>query len=294
MSDLLILWAWEHDADFLGQLVAACAARDIGLRLVGAKELASVRNELVSGSLQPRVIIDRVWDWGGEFARHCDVVKQRQFPLLNDYDLVRRAWNKPTMHYECIAHGLSAPPMVVLPSYEKQRELAPVDLVKQGLFCSVKGAHSGGSGVLKPVCTWEEVSRMRASWPEDETIVQTWVEPQMLGRRRAWFRVFYACGTCFPCWADDVTHDQVPVTAAEELRYRLDVLRGITQQIAGLCGLNAFSTEIALNQQHVWQVVDYVNEPCDYRLKSVTPNGVPDEIVKAISERIASWVKRTL
>jgi hypothetical protein len=94
------------------------------------------------------------------------------------------------------------------------------------------------------------------------------------------------------CWADDLTHDQTPVSPQEESHWRLDVLRGMTQQIAGLCGLNVFSTEIALNQHNVWQVVDYVNEPCDYRLKSKARNGVPDEVVQAISERIASWAKR--
>ncbi len=294
MSDLLILWAWEHDADFLGLLTASCAARDIGLRLVGARELASLRTELLSGTLQSRVVIDRAWDWGGEYAQHCNAVKQKHLLLLNDYDLVRRAWSKPTMHYEFIAHGLSAPYMVLLPSYESSRELLPVDLKPLGNRFSVKGAHSGGSGVLMPACTWEEVLRRRKDWPTDETVLQPWVIPQMLGQHRAWFRVFYACGACFPCWADDLTHDQVPVAPEEESRFGLEVLRGMAQQIAGLCGLNAFSTEIALDQRHIWQVVDYVNEPCDYRLKSKAPNGVPDEVVKAVAERIASWVKWSL
>jgi hypothetical protein len=118
------------------------------------------------------------------------------------------------------------------------------------------------------------------------------VEPQLLGRRRAWFRIFYACGGTFLCWADDQTHDQTQVSAREENQWRLAVLRGMAQQIAGLCGLNVFSTEITLDQRNIWQVVDYVNEPCDYRLKSKAPNAVPDELVKGIAERIASWVGR--
>lgn len=294
MIDLLILWAWEHDADFLRLLISACAARDIRTQLVGPRELPFLPDELMSGRLQARVVIDRVWDWGGDYTRHCDAVAQKHLTLLNDYELVRRAWNKPTMHYKVIAHGLSAPYMMVLPSYESQPELAQRDLSSVGGRFSVKGAHSGGSGVLRPACSWEEVLRKRMEWPADETIVQTWVDPMMLGRRRAWFRVFYACGACFPCWADDLTHDQTPVSAAEESLYRLDVLRGMTQQIAGLCGLNVFSTEIVLNQHHVWQIIDYVNEPCDYRLKSRALNGVPDDVVKAITLRIASWVKRSL
>jgi hypothetical protein len=198
------------------------------------------------------------------------------------------------MHYEIIAHGLSAPYMIVLPAQVTRPVLEPIDLGALGPSFSVKGAHSGGSGVLPPACSWADVVKRRADWPADETILQTWVEPALLGKHRAWFRIFYACGSTFLCWADDLTHDQTLVTPAEENRWRLDVLRGMTQQIAGLCGLNAFSTEIALSQQHIWQVVDYVNEPCDYRLKSKAVNGVPDEVVRSVAERIAAWVGRHL
>ena len=139
---------------------------------------------------------------------------------------------------------------------------------------------------------WDAVLTKRREWPHDRTIVQAWVEPKTLGRRRAWFRVFYACGATFPCWSNDRTHVQHPVTPEEENRFQLGSLRGITQQIAGLCGLNVFSTEIALDQNNIWQVCDYVNEPCDYRLKSTAGNGVPDDVVVAICDRIAGWVKR--
>ncbi len=291
-TDLLILWSWEYDADFLGILQAACATRGLSVQVLGPKDLAGLPDELYSGRVDTGVIIDRAWDWGGEYARHCDAVRQKGLLLLNDYDLVRRAWNKPTMHYEIIAHGLSAPHMIVLPACESRPEVEPVDLPKLGKSFSIKGAHGGGSGVLAPAGSWEEVLSKRQEWATDETILQTWVEPQMIGKRRAWFRIFYACGATFPCWADDLTHEQTPVTPTEENLYQLQILRGMTQQIAGLCQLNVFSTEIALDERHVWQVVDYVNEPCDYRLKSRAANGVPDGVVKDIAQRITGWVAR--
>lgn len=291
-TDLLVLWAWEHDADFIRLLQAACATRGVSTRTVGAKELAGLPEELDDGRVSARTVIDRAWDWGGEFARHCDAVQRHGLALLNDYTLVRRAWSKPVMHYEFIAHGLPAPFMILLPSHDTQRDPAPVDLTPLGACFSVKGAHSGGSGVLRPASSWGDVLRRRVEWPTDETILQSWVEPQMLGRRRAWFRIFYACGSTFPCWADDLTHEQTPVTPHEERHLRLDVLRGMAQQIAGLCGLNVFSTEIALDRRNLWQIVDYVNEPCDYRLKSAALNGVPDEVVGAVADRMAGWAKR--
>ncbi|NJM40021.1 MAG: hypothetical protein HC853_04240 [Anaerolineae bacterium] len=164
-----------------------------------------------------------------------------------------------------------------------------------------------------------------------ETLVQAWVEPRLLYPRanpaevklppflaqslqslsaanlaangkaiiaktpehkRAWFRIFYACGGTFLCWQDDETHQQTPITPEEEAQFGLSVLRSMVQDIANISGLNLFSTEIALDQNNTWQVVDYVNDPCDYRLQSKAREGVPDVVVQGVCERIAGWVKR--
>ncbi|MCS6846559.1 MAG: hypothetical protein RMN52_02450 [Anaerolineae bacterium] len=290
--DLLVLWAWEYDADFIALLARACAARDVSAHICGPDALPRLPARLDAGEIRARVGLDRVWDWGGEYEQHVEAM-QRNVPLMiNDYARVRRIWNKLTMHMTLIAHGLYAPHLILLPSYEEQPNLSRVDLTPLGDKFSVKSVHSGGSGVLEPVTRWEDVLAKRREWPGEQTILQAWVEPQRLGKRRAWFRVFYACGSTFPCWADDRTHVQEPVSPEDESRYQLGILRGLTQQIAGLCGLNLFSTEIALDQNNLWQVCDYVNDPCDFRLKSTAANGVPDEVVVAICDRIAGWVKR--
>lgn len=290
--DLLILWAWEYDADFIALLERACAARGVSTLIYGPDDLAGLSQRLDSGQIRARIGLDRVWDWGGEYEVHVDAMRRNVPVMLNDYDLVQRAWNKVTMHMELIAHGLHAPYLALVPSCEEQLNPAPIDLSPlKGKF-SVKGAHSGGSGVLKPASTWDEILVQRREWPSDQTIVQSWVEPQLLGQRRAWFRVFYACGSTYPCWADDRTHVQEPVTPEEEGRFQLGVLRGFAQHIAGLSGLNAFSTEIALDKSNIWTVCDYVNEPCDFRLKSTVVNGVPDVVVGGVCARIASWAWR--
>lgn len=291
-ADLLIVWGWEFDVPYLEKLRVACESRGVSTYLVGADGLKRLPEQLSTKALEARCVIDRAWDWGDEYEVHVEAVNAHVPVKLNDYALVRRTWNKPTMHFELIARGLHAAHMAILPSFDAQPTLKPVDLSVLGERFSVKAAHSGGSGVLTPARSWDEVLEKRKEWSWDETIVQSWVEPQTLGDRRAWFRCFYACGAVFTCWADDQTHVQEPVSPADERRFRLDRLRGMTAQIAGICGLNVFSTEIALDQHHVWQVVDYVNDPCDFRLKSKVVNGVPDEVVDGIAQRIAAWVAR--
>ncbi len=290
--DLLALWAWEYDADFIAVLQKACEARGVSLCTLGPNDVPTIAKKLESGEVKARVGLDRVWDWGGEYEAHVDTLRKHVPLMLNDYDSVRRIWSKVYMHMTLIQHGLHAPHLMLVPSVEEMADPPAIDLTPLGDTFSIKGAHSGGSGVLKAASKWEDVLTQRKEWPSDQTIVQAWVEPKMLGRKRAWFRVFYACGATYPCWADDRTHIQERVTPEDESRFQLGILRGMTQQIAGLCGLNVFSTEIAFNQNNIWQVCDYVNEPCDYRLQSSVANGVPDEVVLAVCDRIAGWVKR--
>ncbi len=325
MIDLLVLWSWEHDADFAALLQHACDAAGVRMRSVDEAAQKLLPAALASGEMRASCIIDRVWDWGGDWEAHVPTVKAHVPHVLNPYDQVRRAWNKPHIHFELIGHGLNAPYMLIVPSVQNHPNPDAMDLTPLGGKFSIKSAHSGGSGVIKPATTWAEVLAKRAEWPTDETLVQRWVEPRLLrlvqeetetplppflaqslqslsaanGKphaqpvlRRAWFRIFYACGGTFLCWQDDETHLQTPVTREEEARFGLSTLRGMVQHIANISGLGLFSTEIALDQNNTWQVVDYVNDPCDYRLQSKAREGVPDIVVKGVCERIASWVKR--
>ena len=326
MIDLLVLWSWEHDADFAALLQHACDVAGVRMRSVDEAALKTLPATLAAGELHAQCIIDRVWDWGGDWEAHVPAVKAHVPHVLNNYEWVRRVWNKPHIHFELIKHGLNAPHLIIVPSVQNDANPAMADLAPLGGKFSIKSAHSGGSGVIKPASTWAEVLAKRSEWPTDETLVQLWVEPRLLrlidptphelplppflaqslqslstanGKaspqpvfRRAWFRIFYACGSTFLCWQDDETHVQTPVTPAEEARFGLGVLRGMVQHIANISGLNLFSTEIALDENNIWQVVDYVNDPCDYRLQSKAREGVPDVVVKGVCERIASWVKR--
>jgi hypothetical protein len=106
----------------------------------------------------------------------------------------------------------------------------------------------------------------------------------------AWFRVIYCAGKVYPCWWDNDTHIYTHVTFNEEACYNLGSLRSITSSIANLCGLTLFSTEIAVTSDGRFVVVDYVNDPIDLRLQSKAFDGVPDDIVEDIAERLAELI----
>lgn len=88
------------------------------------------------------------------------------------------------------------------------------------------------------------------------------------------------------CWWNPFTHIYAPVTAEDKVQHSLERLDDTAAAISRVCGLDLFSTEIALSQQDEFLVVDYINDQIDLRLQSVTQEGVPDVIVREIAERL--------
>jgi hypothetical protein len=134
----------------------------------------------------------------------------------------------------------------------------------------------------------------RQEFPNDHYLLQAHIEPAELSGRPAWFRVIYCGGLVFPFWWDPKTHVYAPVTEKEVEKHGLGMLRATASRIAGVCGLDIFSTEIALIPTGVFVAVDYVNHPIDLRLQSATPDGVPDALVHRIAGRIAEIVRARL
>jgi hypothetical protein len=145
--------------------------------------------------------------------------------------------------------------------------------------------------VVNKATSLSEVLSARRDHPSDRYLLQAHVVSAQLDFRPAWFRVIYCGGKVYPCWWDSRKRFYAPVTFAEESRYRLGRLHETVVSIARLCKLDLFSTEISLTPDGFFVVVDYVNDVLDLRLQSKTPDGVPDDIVHDIAERLILLVK---
>jgi hypothetical protein len=195
------------------------------------------------------------------------------------------------MHYTLIQAGLHTPYTIILPSYNDQPGLPPVDLQPLGGRFTIKPAHGGGGeGVIMDAATFDDVLAARQQHPADHYLLQAHIDPVKLASSPAWFRVIYCTGKSYPCWWDPQTHIYRPVTANEETELDLTPLREMVQTIARLSGLEILSTEIALTASGAFVVIDYVNDQIDLRLQSKAPDCVPDFIVHDIAERVADFV----
>jgi hypothetical protein len=289
--DLCLAWNWEYDTDFVGILEAACHSRGLSLLQITTENVAEVTNNLVSGEIACGAFWDRASEDDAQFlplvqwaANHCAY-------CINPYERARRTWDKAAMHQTIADIGLHTPYTVVLPSYEEYPEVPSIDLQAFGEAFTIKPAHGGGGeGVIIKAASLSEVQDARQAYRGDRYLLQAYVTPVQLGSRAAWFRVIYCAGTVYLCWWDTDTYVYAPVTEAEEASHRLNPIRDITAAIARRCGLDLFSTEIALTPDDRFFVVDYVNDQIDLRLQSKAADGVPDDIVQGIADGLTGLV----
>ncbi len=290
--DVCIAWNWEYDADFVGLIGAACESYRLSLLQVTPDSLADVLQDLAGQRLVFYAFFDRASDSDARFLPLVHWARDHAVYRINPYEQARRAWDKAAMHSAFIEAGLHAPRTIILPPHEEQPDLPPVDLDVLGDSLAIKPARGGGGeGVILEATSFDQVLAARQDAPADKYLLQAHVVPARLGSRPAWFRVIYCAGQVYPCWWDPETHVYVPVTSAEEHGHRLEPLRDIAVSIARLCGLDLFSTEVALTPDRRFAVVDYVNDPLDLRLQSKAADGVPDEIVRGIAEGLVSLAK---
>jgi hypothetical protein len=287
--NLCLAWNWEHDADFVGLLDHACRLRGLSLLQVTPGNLGEMLPAFDRNQFSFQVFFDRASDEDARFIAIDQWARDHGILRVNPRERAVRAWNKVVMHYALIDAGLVTPYTIVLPPYEKEPQLAPLDLSPLGESFVIKPAHGGsGDGVIREASSRSRIAIARQEFPADEYLLQSLIVPARLEGRPAWFRVIYCNGAIYPCWWDPDAPVYIPVTADEENRHHLGMLHRIVTSIAHICGLALFSTEIGRADDGRFIVVDYVNDQIDLRLQSRTHDGVPDGIAGDIAQRITA------
>jgi hypothetical protein len=288
--DLCLAWNWEYDADFVKLLDLACQSHGLSLVQITPENLLHRTQSIISKEIVFQIFFDRASDSDPRFIPVVEWACNHVLHHINFHKLACRAWDKVAMH-QIISVSMDTPLTITLPSYDEQPLVPEIDLSSLGESFTIKPAHEGGGdGVINEATTLSQVLIARQEFPTQKYLLQAHIIPARLGSRMAWFRVIYCAGKVYPCWWDKDTHIYAHVTPNEEAFYNLVSLRSITSSIAALCGLTLFSTEIALTSDGRFVIVDYVNDPIDLRLQSKAFDGVPDQIVMDITERLVELI----
>ena len=288
-----IAWNWQYDLDFIHLLDKACQKEGLTSYLVSHHNLAQTLAEAERDERRFVWFLDRASDEDKQFLKLNDLLHSKGTRFLNAHHHYLRASDKAEIHRELLACGIQLPMTLILPSQDRQPDVDPTLIDSFAKPFVVKPAKGGGGrGVMTGAKHVDDVIRVRGKHRDQRFLVQQNIEPQQIGNRRGWFRVYYVCGQIIPCWWDDRTHRYA--VFSDEDRKLVDVARleCISRGIARVAQMEFFSCEVALDVHHRYILIDYVNTPCDMRLQSKCANGVPDILVQQIVGLLATHIRQ--
>jgi hypothetical protein len=240
---------------------------------------------------------------------------------VNPPSRARLFTNKAEAHSRLADQGLGVPRTVLV---EPGRDLNPAALDAAELVCDgtrtcyVKPANGFGNSAVTRIeqASFERlrdaVAQVRLQHPEDTVLVQEEIvcprlRPDDGAERMAYWRLVYCLGEIIPFWwwkpeADHGRPSYRRLAGAEIKRLGLQDVIGYCQQLAELCQLKWFSTEICASAGDEASdfrlptgdgrslpivAIDYVNDQCDVDVQSRWPGGPPDEFVRHVAHRFA-------
>ena len=284
--DLCLAWYWQYDDDFVRGIEQACAAHNLTLWQITPRTILDSITSIYSDQDGFQTLLDRAVD-DLRFEPVRRFAQENHLRRINPLEVSHWAEDKATMHIELIQAGLDTPYTILIAPFVDQPVLPALDLTPLGgKFVLKPAVGGGGEGVMMNASTLDDVRCARLEFPGQKYLAQAHIEPRILFGQKAWFRVFYVGGDSIPCWWNPSTHIYKVLTADEETQFELAPLRQVTQRIARVCKLDWFSTEIAFTNDGKFVVVDYVNDSIDTRIQSRAADGVPDDVMKQITNKL--------
>jgi hypothetical protein len=289
--DVAVLWEWEFDEDFVRLFDRKCQQFRLQSFLIQPYNQPKVFEQLKRGEFNARLIFDRASDNHPAFEPLVKKLLSNGAIPLNHPAKLSAALDKAIMHQRLAENQVHVPYTIILSPYRDWTKIKIGELIRLGEPFIIKPATGGGGvGVEANAKTLFDIVKAREGRSREKFLLQEKILPAQFGNRRAWFRTYYICGEVLSCWWDDLTHIYYRVTAEEEKIYGLEKLRSVILKIAEISELDFFSTEIAIVDRETFVCVDYVNDQCDMRLKSIHPDGVPDDVVEEIAFYLAREV----
>lgn len=294
--DIAVSYVWEYDLDFVNLIENILQSYGLTTFIITSGNIKQVTDDVKKKKIWFRSYIDRASDVDDEFSELAKVLTRKKCVIFNPYKNVEHAIDKATMHLEFITAGINVPYSIIIPPHKDRENLVLKvdDLAILGRPFIIKPCNTtgGGIGVVTGAETLKEVLLERRTNKSDKYLIQQKIIPGYLDGRRAWFRCFWAFGKPICVWWNDETHIYEYLYAEQINKFGLKKLNLITRTIAKITELDFFSTEIVLTPENKFVVIDYVNDQCDMRLKSVHKDGVPDQIVEQIIHRLRLTVQR--
>ncbi len=305
-------------------LAAAAASRGLSCCLVHDGVVREAIERLQTGRLHCGFHLDYFALWhvpGDPYARLAEAIRDSGGSTINSPARSRFFTNKANAHAKLRRQGLGVPAtLIVAPGAEIDASALAVQGVSldgnKAIY--VKPANGfASSGVTRiDNCKAERLEAVLAETRQqhsgDAFLIQRAVTCPRLHsedglERWAYWRIVYCMGELVPFWwhkseADQGRPSYQRVSGADIKRLKLADVLAYCRDLAKLCGLDWFSTELCASEggepssYHVpgpegrilpVVAIDYVNDQCDVDVQSRWIGGPPDAFVRHVATRFA-------
>lgn len=292
--DFGVGWPEPEEKDyFLLALESECIARAMSFRIFTEPDLPIAIQKVKRGNLRINFFLDmasNIYDNNDLFTRFVYRLKDNRTYIVDEPDEVKSAADKSITHFKLLNANIPVPYTIVIRHWEPSSRLKEKDKLQLGSPFVVKPALGYGQKGVKIISgnrPFKQIADARLYDPGDNFLIQEFVQPIELKGRLAWFRIYNLFGEIIPCWWNPETHEYYHVTLKEMHDYQLLPLVKIAADISNVVKIDWFSCEIAIsNKDRNFYVIDYINDQCAIYPKSQHKDGVPDDVITKIAERL--------
>jgi hypothetical protein len=288
--DLAIAYKWIYDRELTELIEKMFQKNGLKTFIIGVHNLNEIIEKVKNDELSFTAILDRASDEDESFVELAKLITKKNTYIINEYEKIETAIDKAKMHIKLEKENFPLPFTIIAPKYEITPKLSISKRNRQKLKIPfvIKPAYysGGGDGVVTDATTMQEIEHSRKINYDDRYLIQKKIYPKNINGRRVWLRVFWFFNEVFPVWWSDETHIYEEISDEETLSQNLIKMKDYTTKLAEITGLDYFSSEFTLDEKDNLFLIDYVNDQCDLRMKSVHHDGVPDNIVVKFVEKM--------
>jgi len=290
----------DSDDFFIHSIQRHCAEARLNFFLIEPRWVEPFYRSLQLGEVWPRVLLNMHSEHHQPeeiYHRLVQLAADKHSQVIDPPAIARAAFNKARLHPVLETVGLKVPPTIIL-SREKVADfhLTEGDWAVLGGPFVIKPANGyGRGGVVLDATSEKDLLRSVAAWPDSHYLLQRRIRPRDIKGAPAYFRVYFVFGSVWCSWWDCYTDKYRMVTPHEAAELNLKPLEQIVRQIAAVCQMNYFSSEITQTDNGEFFVIDYVNDQCHMLSQSSNPRiGVPDELVAVVAKRLVEGAQELI
>jgi len=250
--------------------------------------VAEFLRKLRDKEISVRVLLDlsnNQTDPDDPFLMLAREAKQRGAYVIDDPDITSVVAHKAMFHQIMLENRILIPETVIV----DRKELGSFRVIEEvkdrvGVPFVVKPAWGDSSlGVLLEGNSHYDLLKSAEQAPNSSAfLIQRRLNSKQLGSHRGWFRMFHIIDEVIPCWWNPANGEYQMVTPAQSRYHGLAPLARIMRDIARVSKMKFFTSEICLDEDGHFYVVDYINADPDMNPRSYFADGVPDELVRHI------------